>query len=422
MNDDPRLRRAFQDAVLPPAPEALHARLEEIARRPAPAPRALPGRLGLLVAAAAIALVVLALALSGGGLTLTPTGTPSSPPTGLAHFDEGGLVFDYPAGWRVYHYQEVSSFTSVVAFLATVDVPIPCATTVTSDSTEIDCADRFVLAPDSLVVTVMANGMPAFDINNVPAGATPLVVGGLPAYFETEPVPSGGDTETLTWTLSRPGSVDNYYAIRAAIRGPHLGPFEAALHDLIAGLRYNPPVVPLPTAVPPTAAVATDAPVPSMPPFTGDPTLRVGSGPAVERTGTGGCTEVFYLAVGVGGSTCGPSVFVLDAPAQAVQRGELLTITAPTGWSFSGAAVGVQEAWSMTIAPVSALANLGENDQAEIPAGLGTVLGSGAGPDQVATAAAPTSPGEYLLQFRDELARDGWTLDGVTFFWRLSIK
>ena len=177
-----------------------------------------------------------------------------------------------------------------------------------------------------------------------------------------------------------------------------------------------------PTAVPSTAAVASEAPIPSMPPFTGNPTLHVGSGPAVERTGDGGCTDVFYLGVQVGGSDCGPSVFVLDAPPQSVQRGELLTITAPPGWSFSGAAVGVPEAWSMTIARVSALAILGENEQAEIPAGLGTVLGSGHGPDEMATAAAPTSPGEYLLQFRDELAGDGWTLDGATFFWRLSIK
>ena len=177
-----------------------------------------------------------------------------------------------------------------------------------------------------------------------------------------------------------------------------------------------------PTAVPPTGAVASEAPMPSMPPFTGKPTLHIGSGPAVEPTGDGGCTNVFYLVSQVGGSDCGPSAFVLDAPAQSAQRGQVLTITAPSGWSFSGAAVGVAEAWSMTIAPVSALADLGENDQAEIPAGLGTVLGSGAGPEEVATAAAPTSPGEYLLQFRDELAQDGWTLDGATFFWRLSTK
>jgi hypothetical protein len=177
-----------------------------------------------------------------------------------------------------------------------------------------------------------------------------------------------------------------------------------------------------PSAAPPTATVATDAPVPSMPPFTGNPTLHIGRGQAVERTGDGGCTDVFYLAIHVGGSTCGPSVFVLDAPAQSVQRGQLLTVTAPPGWSFSGAAVGVPEAWSMTVAPVSALANLGENVQAEIPVALGTVLGSGHGPDEAATAAAPTSPGEYLLQFRGELARDSWTIDGATFYWRLSIK
>ena len=241
MNDDePRIRQAFREVVLPAAPEALGARLEEIARRPVPVRHLRWRPWGLAVPATAILLVTFAVAFSGGGRLAQPTG-------GLAHFDEGGLAFDYPAAWRVFHFEDYSSFSSAIAFLATVEVPAPCATKQLSGSTEIDCADRYVLTPDSLVVAVSTNGMPGFEILNRPAGATPLVVDGLPAYFETGPTASGGDTETLTWTLARPGSVDNYYTIRATVRGPNLAPFETALQAVVASLRFNPPVVPLPS-------------------------------------------------------------------------------------------------------------------------------------------------------------------------------
>lgn len=200
---------------------------------------------------AGLALVLLAAlaALVGGSSSRGP----------LTRFDEGGLAFDYPTEWRVHHYQMDSSFSHLIAYLGTVDVPAPCITTYRGDSTEIACADRYTLSPDSLVAAVSSNGFPTFTIRNVPAGATTLVVDGLPAYLEQEPAGKVNETETLTWTLALPESVDNYYTIRASIRGPHLARFEGELQALVGSLRYDPPVVPLPSASGAAEAAAAKA-------------------------------------------------------------------------------------------------------------------------------------------------------------------
>ena len=177
-----------------------------------------------------------------------PSSSPLLSPSGRRTFDEGGLVFDYPAAWREFHHPFFSTMSNSIADLATVDVPEPCATSAVSGGTQVDCADRFHLAPDSLVVHVMSGGNPAFDIlRNRPADATPLTVGGLPAYVEeTAPVDTAvGADVSLAWTLSSSGSVDNFYTITALIRGPNTGPMEDQLRALIASLRYDPPVVPL---------------------------------------------------------------------------------------------------------------------------------------------------------------------------------
>src|SRR5665811_1115674 len=178
MTDDPRLRQAFRTLPLPTAPGSLVARLDEVTRRPVPARRGWRRPLGILVPVAATLLIAFVVTFSGGG-RLQPVG-------GLTHFDEQGVAFDYPAAWRVFHYQEFSSFSNLVAYLATVDVPEPCITTQNSVGSQTDCADRYVLTPDSIVVAVSSNGMPGFSILNVPAGATPLVIDGLPAYFAHE--------------------------------------------------------------------------------------------------------------------------------------------------------------------------------------------------------------------------------------------
>src|SRR5437763_1168182 len=98
MNDDgSRVRRALQEALLPPAPATLRARLELLAHEPVPA-RSARWRTWGPLAAAAILLIAVGAALSGFGTS------PLVPATGLTHFDEGGLAFDYPTAWRAFHY------------------------------------------------------------------------------------------------------------------------------------------------------------------------------------------------------------------------------------------------------------------------------------------------------------------------------
>ena len=105
--------------------------------------------------------------------------------------------------------------------------------------------NRYQLAPGTLVVSISGNGTPTFDMTaSRPAGSTALTVDGLPAYLETVSAP-GADLD-LRWTISRPGSVDNFYLVDAQVRGPGTETMRAQLEALITSLRFDPPVVPLP--------------------------------------------------------------------------------------------------------------------------------------------------------------------------------
>ena len=156
------------------------------------------------------------------------------------------------------------SFSHLIADLATVDIPEPCATTEVSVGTEVVCADRFQLKPDSLVVHIASGGFPGFDIRHLPAGAMTLTVDGQPAFVRdltakdlTADDPRVGADVTRIWTLSIVGAPGDFYQIEALIRGPDLGPIEDQLTALIASLRYDPP------AASPGASDASELPVSS---------------------------------------------------------------------------------------------------------------------------------------------------------------
>ena len=190
---------------------------------------------------------------------LTTPGPPPSPVGDeLRTFDESGITFAYPATWREFHYNVTSSFSNVIAYLATVDVPEPCTTTVDPSFTTTTCNNPPVLTPGSLVVTITINGFPSFDMSRPhPAGSTALTVDGLPAYLET--IPSSPADLALRWTISVPGSVDNFYAIDAQMRGPGLDEMRPELVALVASLRYDPPARPLPSGAAAMAAAEASA-------------------------------------------------------------------------------------------------------------------------------------------------------------------
>ena len=174
----------------------------------------------------------------------SPGPDPASPGNGLVAFHDDGLVFDYPASWRPFRYEVVSSVSNLIVYLATVDVPDPCTRTVNS----VACGQSYHLVPDSIVVAITGVGFPGFNIlDGPPPGARALVVDGLPAYVEELPPAdraAGADSSTR-WTIARPESVDNYFLVQADIRGPDVADQLRQVDALVASLRFDPPLVPL---------------------------------------------------------------------------------------------------------------------------------------------------------------------------------
>jgi hypothetical protein len=188
----------------------------------------------------ALSLLCAAVVVGSCGSTTPPT-TESS---GFRTFHESGLSFVYPDGWFEFHHQVVSSFSSSIADLATVDVPQPCLSRSVDVGTETVCADRFRLTPNTLVVHVNAAGFPGFDIvRSRPTGATTIVVGGRPAFVLRRPPddPATGADEVISWTVSRPDAPNNFFQIDALIRGPDAGPLEDRVQRMMASLRFDQP-------------------------------------------------------------------------------------------------------------------------------------------------------------------------------------
>lgn len=172
------------------------------------------------------------------------TTTPPTDSGGLRTFHEGGLTFAYPDGWQEFHHPVVSSFSMSIADLATVDVPEPCISRPVAVGTETVCADRFRLDPNTLVVHVVTNGFPGFDIvRSRPPEATAIMLGGRPGFVVHRPPddPSTGADTVISWTLSRPEAPGNFYTIEAVMRGPDLGGLEDQLQRMISSLRFDLP-------------------------------------------------------------------------------------------------------------------------------------------------------------------------------------
>jgi hypothetical protein len=202
---------------------------------------------------AAVLAVVLLGVVSGcaGGAAASSTaviGTSSTPggagPATVA-FHERGLTLDRPAGWSEFHYQVVSSFTDVIAYLGNTDVHDPCA----RSANELSCGWGFSLPPGGIVAVVEQDSFPMFDILD-PAQAQRGALGevaGLPARRAlTGPDPGAQADAVLTWTVSEPGWVDNYFTITAYARNPGALDLLAGVDAMVKNLRYDRPVVSLP--------------------------------------------------------------------------------------------------------------------------------------------------------------------------------
>jgi hypothetical protein len=174
---------------------------------------------------------------------------------GLATFDNGALAFDYPASWRVFHYDVVSSFTSVLAYLGTVEVADPCRRTANT----VSCGSAFHLEPGTLVVTITAASFPGRTaLSGAGPDAVRVEVGGLPGLRLAGQAFPGVDADaSVEWRFARPGLMDNWYEIRADLRGPGEAGLLLAVERMVDSVRFDPPVTPL-DASPAGRAAALD--------------------------------------------------------------------------------------------------------------------------------------------------------------------
>ena len=211
----------------------------------------------------ALRLVSLAalLAVVAGACSPTPSVSPEAtpPPTGLAHFAGSGIAFDYPAAWRSVHFDNFSSFTSSIVSLGTTEFHDPC----TRGPDSLSCGVAYTLEPGQMAVEVGNAAFPTFSILDVPAGATPVTAGGLPGWVEdADPFAATRSTAARSWTLAMPGSIDNYFTVRAEVRDLDPATAFAPVDALVASWAYDQPVVPLPTgadAAPAAAAALKSA-------------------------------------------------------------------------------------------------------------------------------------------------------------------
>jgi hypothetical protein len=209
------------------------------------------------LAAAAAALLLLAALAGFNPLEEQPTPTDedqepqffggSGQPAVLTLRD-GDLGLDYPSTWRVFRYDVPSSFSRLVAYLGTIDVPDPCERT----TAMLSCDRSFRLQPGSVVVTITAWGFPGRTAIDQPApGAVRVEVGGLPGLRESQlPFPETGADEAIAWRFARPDSIDNWYEIRADIRGPGVEALLAEVQALVDSVRYGPATTPGPSTSP----------------------------------------------------------------------------------------------------------------------------------------------------------------------------
>jgi hypothetical protein len=199
------------------------------------------------VAVAVAALVIAALAgfnpleSPADGDRPTPDGNAAGGPTATLH--EGNIVLDYPASWDVFHYEVVSSFTSIVAYLGSVEVRDPCVRTPNS----VSCGAAYDLDPGTVVVTITAASFPGRTALDNPApGARHMEVGGLPGLREQAlPFPGVGADQSIEWRFARPDSIHNWYVVRADVRGPGTDAMLGQVQAMIDTLRWDPPLEPL---------------------------------------------------------------------------------------------------------------------------------------------------------------------------------
>lgn len=157
------------------------------------------------------------------------------------------LVLRYPAGWRRYDWQVISSFTDGVAYLSTGRERQPCKTTHAGGSTETACGapiDR--LAPGGVLVTWTAIGFPEPPTRKPLAGIPGRLVRLPSGWLEKVSRNAGGacsgidTTASVTADFARPTDSSDRYEMQACLRAPEVATHTQQVLAMLDHVRFVP--------------------------------------------------------------------------------------------------------------------------------------------------------------------------------------
>lgn len=155
-------------------------------------------------------------------------------------FRKSGVRLRYPAAWRTYQYpNDYSSFSHLIVYLSNVRLHDPCVTRRTPQAVMTRCGQPVNhLTPGSILVSWSANGFPGWSF--AMATGTPIRVDGHRAkpLREHATCRIHADVE-IDVTVER-RAADNWYFVRACIRGPGTARLAGKFKRLLNTARISP--------------------------------------------------------------------------------------------------------------------------------------------------------------------------------------
>lgn len=184
----------------------------------------------LLLVVAAVVVVVVAGRL--GSATTASNGHGQE----LADYVDRNLRVQYPSSWDVYNFGVGTTRSNVLAVLSSMALEPPCE----GDGKAVVCdATNYQLVPNAVVVSVEAVSSPIPISLEEFARGDQVRLGFTNAVFGVFGDERGtGADRTLVWTVER-GVANNFYEVRAEIRGPDLERLEAQVRQVVESLRFN---------------------------------------------------------------------------------------------------------------------------------------------------------------------------------------
>jgi hypothetical protein len=183
-------------------------------------------------------LLIVTLTAACGGRAPSPAAS-ASVSADPGRFARSGLVFDHPAAWHAYRPDGHGGAGSVVlGYITSFDLTTHCGAVPLPEC----LGPSFAPPAGTAGVIIEEVGRLWTD---EPEAAT-STVGGLPARAVPPVPPPGQDEWRQTWEFARPLSVESGYRLTGWAREPNVDTARAAFEALVASVRFEPPLRPLP--------------------------------------------------------------------------------------------------------------------------------------------------------------------------------